>query len=170
MQQMSNKPELIRLISSYKQNQYFDYNLAVDWAVQLIDSGIESESVYMLASFTKPVDSGEIAPYISAVLRELNISEKTGDEGILSKLSYYLSEIVCGRKTRMNLADVYRIALDRDCAFELEPFYMLYYAWDELDEIGANYYYEGATKENIESILKKEAKKWMDQHLIHLAQ
>ena len=162
----NNNPQIIRLIRSYKQNQYFDYNLAVNWAYQLMESGIESETIYMLASFTKPVNSNEVIPYISAVLKELNITEKVGDDATLSEISYYLSEIVCDRKVRINLGHVYRIALDTNCAFGLEPFYMLYYAWDELEELGVNYYYGGANKANIESLLKEEAQKWLNEHVI----
>ncbi|NQY07006.1 MAG: hypothetical protein HRT68_12680 [Flavobacteriaceae bacterium] len=44
-------------------------------------------------------------------------------------------------------------------------FYLLYHGWWELEDIGANYYYDGADMNNIESILKLEAKIWIDKYI-----
>ncbi|NHN27730.1 hypothetical protein FIA58_018770 [Flavobacterium jejuense] len=44
-------------------------------------------------------------------------------------------------------------------------FYLLYHGWWELENIGANYYYEGANLNNIESVLKLEAKIWIDKYI-----
>ena len=44
-------------------------------------------------------------------------------------------------------------------------FYLLYYGWSDLEEIGYNFHYEGATLENIEEILKEQAKIWIDKYV-----
>jgi len=47
----------------------------------------------------------------------------------------------------------------------LMNFYLLYYAWDEPEEIGVNYYFDGADLDNMEEVLKKEAKKWIEKYV-----
>jgi hypothetical protein len=42
---------------------------------------------------------------------------------------------------------------------------MIYHGWDELEELGVNYYFEGADLDNIEEELKKEARKWIDKYV-----
>lgn len=47
----------------------------------------------------------------------------------------------------------------------LMPFYLLYHAWDELEQIGENYYFEGADLDNIEEVIKEQAKEWIEVYV-----
>jgi len=42
---------------------------------------------------------------------------------------------------------------------------MLCHAWSCLEEIGYSHYYEGATIENIQSILRQQAQLWIDKYV-----
>ena len=58
------------LLQWHKAIEHFDYNPAVDWAIELIRNGVTSENVLIVASFSKPVDREEIRPYIAGALKE----------------------------------------------------------------------------------------------------
>ena len=53
---MTNRQDISKLIQSHKAIDCFDYDLAVDWAVNLIKQEKETDNVLMLASFSKLVD------------------------------------------------------------------------------------------------------------------
>jgi hypothetical protein len=161
---MNTSQNIFKLIQSHKGFSSFNYDLTVDWAIELLNNDIESENIYMLASFSKPVDSIEIKPYVSAVLRDLELPEKEGKEAIISKIEYHLAEITQNNPIRRNLRELYEISLENNYGFGLGKFYLLYHAWIELDEMEVNFYYDGADKSNIEDIIKAEAEIWASEH------
>ncbi len=162
---MTNRQDISKLIQSHKAIDYFDYDLAVDWAVNLIKQGKETDNVLMLASFSKPVDSLEIRPYVTAVLSDLKLKELEGREAVIAKAHYHLTEILDDNLTRENLRFLYQLCLDNDYEFGLMNFYLLYHGWHELEDIGVNYYYDDANLENIEEVLKKEAILWIEEYI-----
>ncbi|MEM6844017.1 MAG: hypothetical protein AAF632_17450 [Bacteroidota bacterium] len=145
--------------------EYFDYNPSIDWAIELIRNGKESENILIVASFSKPVDREEIKPYITGALKELNLNEKYGEYSIVANAHYYLEQILNDYEIRKNLTKLYEICLNADMDSRLMPFYLLYHGWDELEEIGANYYFEGADLDNIEEVIKEQAKIWIDKYV-----
>ena len=161
---MKNPINISTLIQSHKGVANFDYDLTVDWAIELLRSGIETENIYMLASFSKPVDSREIKPYVSAVLKDLNLVENEGNDAVISKIKYHLVEIIHDHAIRSNLKEIYNICIQNGYPDDLMKFYLLYNAWDELDSMDVNFYYDGATKSNIEEIIKDKARNWLDEN------
>lgn len=141
----------------------FDYNPVIDWAIELIRNGIETDNVLILASFSKPVDRTEIKPYITRALKELNLTEKYGEYSIIANAHYYLEQILNDCEIRKNLTKLYEICLNADMDSRLMPFYLLYHGWDELEQIGGNYYFEGADLNNIEKVIKEQAQIWIDK-------
>ncbi len=162
---MVERQNISNLVQCHNSIEQFDYDITVDWAIDLIREGKETENILMLASFTKPVDSREIRNYVSAVLTDLNLEEKQVDAAMLGKIHFELVEILNSCSARKNLESLYKSCLEHDHKYGLSTFYMLYYAWLDLDEFGYQLYYEGATLENIESILKKEAQNWIEEFI-----
>jgi hypothetical protein len=72
---MKDEQLILRLIQSHKELEHFDYSKAVDWAIDLIRQGKETDNVLMLASFSKPIDRFEISPYVTNVLNDLGLQE-----------------------------------------------------------------------------------------------
>ncbi len=143
----------------------FNYDLVVDWALSCLEQGVETENILILASFSKPVDSYEIKPYVSAAISDLDLEEKYGEYSIVANVHYHLAFILDDIEPRRNLGRVYELCLEADSKFGLGIFYSLYHGWSSLEEDGYNYYYEGATLENINELLKKEAKEWIDEYI-----
>lgn len=145
--------------------EHFDYNPAIDWAIALIKNGIESENVLIVASFSKPVDRHEIKPYISGALKELKLNEKYGKYSIITNTHYYLDQILNDYQIRGNLTKIYNLCLNAKLDERLMPFYLLYHGWDELEQIGANYYFKGANLDNMEEVVKEQAQIWIDKYI-----
>ena len=149
--------QLNKLMQCHKGIEKFNYDMSVDWAIELLKNKNESENIYMLASFSKPVDSLEIRPYVSRVLANLNLVEKTEIDAVLGKAEYHLSEIMNNHAIRKNLFELYQLYIEYDYDQELMDFYLLHLAWNELEEIGHNFYYQGVDLQNIKQILKEKA-------------
>lgn len=162
---MLNQEKYTEILQWHNAIEHFDYDPAIDWAIEMIRDGIETENVLIVASFSKPVDRYEIKPYITGALNELNLMEKYGEHSIIANSHYYLEQILNDYDIRKNLTKLYKICLNGDMDSRLMPFYLLYHGWDGLEQIGANYYFEGATLDNIEEIIKEQAKIWIDIYI-----
>ncbi|MVO07748.1 hypothetical protein GOQ30_01055 [Flavobacterium sp. TP390] len=161
---MKERSPIDKFIQSHKALEPFDYQLAVDWAMELLHEGNDSDAVLMLASFTQPIEKHEISKYVTAVLRELGLEELECEEAVLAQTHYLLSKILKGITIRENLKTLFQLYVVYYDS-RIIKFYLLYYAWMDLEEIGTNFYYEGAYLNNIETILKLEARIWIDKYI-----
>jgi hypothetical protein len=158
-------PKNTMLIQNHFGIDPFDYEIAVDWALELINNGIESESIWMLASFSKPVYSLDIQPYISTVLNDLNLDEKKGEEAIFGYIHYVILQISSKTRLRENLKRLSDLYLECDEKLDLIAFYLLSHGWCELEDIGENFYYQDVGLYDIEDACLKEANLWIDEHI-----
>lgn len=153
------------LLQGHKGIDLFDYDTAVDWAIDMLRRGVETENMLIISSFSKPVDKEEIKPYVSGVLKDLGLEEKTSEQSIIAHAHYYLARILEHVEERKNLSALYKLCLEADYKYGLTPFYLLWFAWSDLEEKGYNYYYETATLDNFEDILKTEAESWINKYI-----
>lgn len=162
---MTDEQHILRLIQSHKELEHFDYSKAVDWAIELIRQGKETENVLILASFSEPIDRFEISPYVTNVLNDFGLEELDYKSAVIAETHYHLNEILSDREIRKNLRSLYQLCVDNDYESGLMNFYLIYHGWDELEEVGVNYYFEGVDLDNIEEVLKNEARKWIDKYV-----
>ena len=153
------------LLQWHRGVEYFDYGPVIDWAIELIRNGQETENVLILASFSKPIDSDEIRPYVTGALKELNLKEKYGEFSMVAQVHYTVEQILADNEARKHLSELYQLSLNSDFEPGLSPFYQLYHAWSSLELDGHNYYYEGVTLENIRETLIQEAENWKDEYV-----
>lgn len=162
---MSEEEVFIRLLQSHEQLDYLDYSKAVNWAIEKVKQGEETENILMLASFREPIDRFEIRPYVSAVLNELSLEQLNYKHAIIAEVHYYLNHILNDLDLKSNLDKLKQICVNNDYEFGLMIFYLLYYAWDGLEDCGENFYYEGVTLNNIKSVVKRDAKNWIQTYI-----
>lgn len=143
----------------------------VDWAIEMLQLGHETPSLLILAGLTKPTDQNEARDYLRMALRELELSEKTGDEATLSYASYYITRIASGEEIKRNLSMVYDFCLARDYDKLIYDFYLLHWAWSDLDYGNEfQHYWPDATKQNIAEVVIETAKKWVGVNRKHYVQ
>lgn len=145
--------------------ELFDYNPVIDWAINMIQKGIETENMLILASFSKPVEREEIRPYVSGVLKDLNLEEKISEYSVVSNCYYHVQQIIDEYDERRNLSALYSIHLENNYPEYTSPFYLLYHGWSDLETEGFNYYYDGATLKNIKTVVKLESQKFISKYI-----
>ena len=144
----------------------FNTDSCVDWAIEMIGIGYDSENILMLAGLSKPTNYFETISHLNNALAELNLQPKAGEEGIISHSSYYISLISEGIEVRENLDIVYGLCLKLDYSSIIYDFSLLRWAWDDLDydENAWPTYWEGATINNIKQLVIEAAKSWLEQN------
>tara|TARA_R110000796_G_scaffold185330_2_gene302099 strand:- start:187805 stop:188320 length:516 start_codon:yes stop_codon:yes gene_type:complete len=164
--------QLTYKIVAFLEIQQVDTNESIDWAIEMMELGYESPTLYMLASFNKPTNYSEVINYVTDTVEELGLEMKSGDSATLSYTSYYVHQIAKGQRVRENLTELYKFCQMRDYEDLVYDFYLLYWAWVSLDyeDHTYNHYWDGARKENIKTIVMDEAKKWLKKNKEHYEQ
>ncbi|WP_419700398.1 hypothetical protein [Mucilaginibacter sp. NFX135] len=139
----------------------FNKDEVVDWAYEMIALGWETDHLLILAGLTKPVNYFEIVSYLKAAINELNLSSKEGVEGIISYSSYYVRQLEQGIKIKENLNALSDFVISVDYHSAICDFYSLYWAWNDLKYDEIQWYWDGATRDNIEQIVINTAKDWL---------
>lgn len=151
-------------ILSFSTSEIFNTDLIDEWTMGLINLGYESDSIYMLASFSKPIEFYEIESYLKKVFSELKLVEKNKLEAEQSILKFHVSQIANSKNVRTNL----RLAADFFYSYEsdaiIRDFHMLNYTWDDLEEQGETYYYENVDLNTIEKVVVEKAILWLDRN------
>ncbi len=156
---------LTKKVIAFSEIPDFNMDECIDWAIEMYSLGYDTPSLLKLASLDKPTNYFETVEYLKNALSELNLEIKTGEEGILSYSSYFIIQISQGIKVKENLRTVYLFCQEKDYEKLLYDFYLLYWAWSDLDYGNAHQdYWPNANKENIESVVKSVAYNWLKEY------
>jgi len=136
----------------------------VDWALEMMEAGYQSDNLYMLAGVTKPYNQFELQELTKKVFEDLGLSY-AHKEAVLKNYVYYLisNSIDYPETYYKTLRELKNICQDLDLEAAYMDFYLLYFAKDDLmvDEI--QWYWDGANRENIDLIIRERFKKWMSE-------
>jgi hypothetical protein len=134
----------------------------VAWAVSLLERGHDSRSLRILAGMTPPLNHFELSALRDRVLNELSPPELNDADPVTG----YVREIVgeaLGKPRQ--LGDVFREVSELSIALgyptELRSFYLLRFAWEDLQARGDQRYWPGATRDNIEEVMLGEARRFV---------
>jgi len=136
----------------------------IDWAIDMIEAGYESENLYMLAGEIKPYNQFELQELTTKVLKDLKLDYSDKD-AVIRKYIYYLISGSIDHpetyyRTLRELRDIYT---EGDMASEYKDFYLLYYAKDDLSVEEVQWYWDGADRENIDQIIKERFGNWLKE-------
>ena len=134
----------------------------VDWAVGLLEHGYDSRSLRILAVQDEPFNHFELAALRDRVLSELSLPELDNADPVTSYVREVLAGVLSDRK---QLGSVFRevseLAIQLGYPSELQPFYLLRFAWEDLQEQEMQWYWPGADRGNIEDIMMGEANRFL---------
>lgn len=137
----------------------------IQWAIEMLQLGYETPSLLIVAGLSKTSDQLEIRNYLKAALNELGLTEKTGEDATISYSAYHLNRIATGQEVKRNLSKIYEFCLARKYDKIIYDFYLLYHAWRDFDYGSTyQYYWPGATENNIEQLVVDRAKRWISEH------
>lgn len=129
----------------------------IDWAIEMMEAGYESINLYELAGTTSPFNQFELKELTNKVFKDLNFdySDKTKT---LKNYVYFLltSNIDKPEKYDKVLREFRDIYYELDMDSEYQDLALLYWAKDDLLYADYQNYWEGANRENINSIIKEQ--------------
>jgi pyruvate/oxaloacetate carboxyltransferase len=153
-------------VVAYSAVPNFDADSCIDWAIEMIELGYTCGYILVLAGLSKPANYFETISYLNKALAQLHLQPKTGEDGIISYCSYYISVIAGGENVKNNLDIVHQLASNLEPNSMTYNFCLLRWAWDDLDydENAFPTYWDNATKNNIEQLVIDEAKNWLEKN------
>lgn len=159
--------QLLKVLSTYKilKAKAFNENIDetwIDWALEMIEAGYESENLYMLAGETKPYNQFSLQDLTTKVLKDLKLDYSDKDVVIKEYVYYLISNSVDRPETYYKtLRELKNICIGLDMDSQYMDFYILYFAKQDLLVDEVQWYWEGANRENIEQVISEQFKSWL---------
>ena len=135
----------------------------IDWAIEMVEAGYESENLYMLAGQTKPYNQFHLWELTDKVLKDLNLDYTDKDLTIRNYVYYLISVSINDPDTYIGALRELRDFYIHSPYSQFSDFYLLYYARDELMEYKDQQYWEGANRDNIDLVIKNQFQKWLNE-------
>ncbi len=138
----------------------------VDWATAMLAGGASGTALATLAGMIPPFNHFELADLRDRALRELGIAEL--DKPTAAHL--YAAECLrAGLDGHTDLVKSFRIVADLCVALnydrDLNDFYLLHHAHNDLKDATFSFHWYAATRENIMSIMTERARAFL--HRLH---
>nr|WP_132396737.1 hypothetical protein [uncultured Pedobacter sp.] len=137
----------------------------VDWAIEMIQAGYESDNLYILAGITRPYHQFEVQRLTDKVLADLNLDYE--DKGLMiANYIYYIISTTINEPTRYLsvLREIKDICIALDMEKKYMDFYLLYFAKDDLNESEVQWYWDSADRTNIDQIIGKVFENYLDRN------
>ena len=137
----------------------------VDWAIGMLGQGRDTHHVLRLAGMIPPHNHFEIAELRDKALRELEIPDISVTEAITKFTVELLQAALCGETDMVAaLAEVKELCIANDYQGDIMEFYHLYFALTDLQYSDVQWYWPGATAENISAIIRERATAFVESH------
>jgi len=135
----------------------------IDWAIEMIREGYESDNLYILAGITKPYNQFELQRLTDKVFADLNLDYEDKLLMIRNYIYYLISTSLNEPSNYLStLKEIKDICIALDMEQEYMDFYLLYFAKDDLNESEVQWYCDGADRINIDLIIKNAFQRYLD--------
>ncbi len=133
----------------------------VDWAVDMLMAGYDTEHLIILAGESEPFNQFQMQELADKVLTELQLDYSDKDHAIKKYACYLIDKSLDGELDNFKVLDILKdICIELDYEKYLYDFYSLYFAKDDLFYSENQWYWDGATRENIEKIIEDYFTTW----------
>lgn len=150
---------------AFSESPKFETDECVDWAFEMVNLGYQTPTLLLLAGFNKPTNYFQTIEYLKESLKELKLEAKTGDQGIIFYSSYFVRKLARAENVKENLTTLYEYCKVKNYEKIIFDFYLLYWAWDDLDHgINPQHYWPEANPQNIVQIVFAAAQRWLSQN------
>lgn len=131
----------------------------VQWALDMALAGADNLLIYELAGIGKPYNGSEIYPLVRHILQELGYEIPDEQETI----SLYIRDVIDHPELYIRiLKDLADRCVSLDYDTRLYNFYLLYHAKSDLEEVPIQWYWPGADRSDIDSIIHTAFQDWLD--------
>ncbi|WP_222535421.1 hypothetical protein [Pedobacter polysacchareus] len=124
----------------------------IDWAVDMLMEGFDTEHLVILSGISPPYEQFELQKIADKALEELQLDYSDRDQIIKDYINYLSKEALNNQ-----IEPLYALRLIRDIYLELDhekslqQFYLLYYAKYDLLDSENQWYIDGIDRSNIDS-------------------
>jgi hypothetical protein len=134
----------------------------IDWAVEMMKAGYESDNLYILAGITKPYNQFELQELTDNVLQDIGLDYSDKEITIRNYAYFLIKNSIQNPSTYLDtLREFKEIFYALNMHVEYQDFFSLYWAKEDLLESEHQSYWENATRENIDEIIKTEFQKFI---------
>ena len=149
---------------------YFDSKMYVDWAVSLMEVGVESENLSILAGLDYS-DTEERERYFKKTLEDLNIEIPVRDTSLAEKFMVNLSKMVLDGKIAPQLALQHARDISIITEYKIGGWVQFIYLDEDLDYLkhdGHTLFSNNMKKGCDDEYIKKEFEIWLESHNLGL--
>jgi len=156
--------------TTYEVAFWLEFELAedqklVDWAIGLLQNGCDAPSAAMLAGAVLPYSHFELINWSKYILRELKLDYQDRQMIIDNYIRYTVIDTLSGKRTYLDgLKNMYDLYLNLDRNDNFSDFYQLYNAKSDLEFSPQQWYWQGATRDNIDEICYNFFLDWFKKH------
>lgn len=138
----------------------------VDWAVEMLMAGFDTENLAILAGEFEPYNQFQLQNLTTKVLDELQLDYSDKDQTIKNYACYLIDKSLNGELDNFKVLDTLKdICIELDYEKYLYDFFSLYFAKDDLSESENQWYWDGATRENIDQIITDYFVNWKVKYM-----
>jgi hypothetical protein len=137
----------------------------VDWAVDMLVAGFDTEHLVILAGESKPYNQFQLQNLTDKVFNEMHLDYSDKDKAIKNYACYLIDKVLNNDIEILKVLNILKdICIELDYEKYLFDFYLLYFTKVDLSYSENQYYWNGATRENIDSIIIDYFTKWKDDY------
>ncbi len=142
----------------------------VDWAVRMLVEGHDTPSLRRLAGESGPFDQWEMSSLVGRTLGELGVHRpRTVDEAVLVYAAGLVKQLTSPVDDLGGvLSELAGLCIEHDHPRALHSFYLLHFAFGDLQVSEEQWYWDGATRGNIHDVVAREARTWIEAHGGHV--
>lgn len=139
----------------------------VNWAVDMLMAGFDTESLVELAGISWFGNQFELAALTDKVFAELHLDYSDTNKVLKRHASYIIMQVIEGKRSLLNTLYLLKDLCCRlDYDTNLYDFYLLYFAKDDLLTQKDQSYWYGADRSNIDSIVMEYFTEWIKDNPI----
>lgn len=137
----------------------------VDWALEMLLAGYDTEHLVILAGEREPFNSFQMQVLTDKVLAELHLNYSDKHQVIKNYVCYLIGKSLDGELENFRVLSILKgLCIEigyQDPLYDyLYDFYSLYFAKEDLLHAEYQYYWGEATKENIDEIITNYFIQW----------
>ncbi|MGE5497232.1 MAG: hypothetical protein ACM3Q2_04145 [Syntrophothermus sp.] len=137
----------------------------VDWTVSILLQNYDTPHLNMLAGISPPFYQTELMLIVDRAFNELGLDWSDKDKTLRAYVSELLEKMLSGGLTKKYvLKEIKDLYIEEDHREDLSDFYLLYYAIDDLESSEVQWYWIGATRENIDAIVADVSQNWIQEY------
>jgi hypothetical protein len=137
----------------------------VDWAIDMVSAGFETEHLIILAGIAKPYNQFYLQDLTSKVFAELSLDFSSVKETSADYVTFLAGEVAAGRRSQYEVLQTLKeICSELGHSKDLWDFSLLCWAVEDLRYSDHQYYWEGANRGNIDSIVSEYFANWVRDH------